>query len=466
MKIRLAILFILAFLIRLIAINQSLWLDEATSVMAAKHLSYGEILFKFSPFDFHPPGYYFFLKFWTSIFGFSEIAIRMPSVISSILTGYVVYLIGKKISSLEIGWWAAVFYLFNPLVVYYSQEARMYSLVTLFLTILIYILLLTGKLFYSQNQKSKIKSQKYNSKAKSYLIVGILVFLSVFTFYGSVLFITSLIIYFIIKRNYQTAFYFIISLFLILLLLSPLLFQQLDNAKSMLSVVANWKSVLGGADIKNLILIPLKFTSGRISFFPKIIYYVLSGLWALIISYFVFKGTMKNRFMGWLLVGSIILGLMISFITPMLQYFRFVYLLPVMAILISEGVKGLEVKGLASIVRIFVLSGFIVWSLAYLLIPQFHREDWKSLATDLPKQSKIYMIISSSDALSYYRPDLHLVDVQLIKRLTTMDNELTIIPYTSEIHGVNYKDILQTRGYKITQEKSYRGLLIEYWKKI
>ncbi|OIO16693.1 hypothetical protein AUJ29_02495 [Candidatus Kuenenbacteria bacterium CG1_02_38_13] len=76
------------------------------------------------------------------------------------------------------------------------------------------------------------------------------------------------------------------------------------------------------------------------------------------------------------------------------------------------------------------------------------------------------MIISSSDALSYYRPDTHLVDVQSINQLTKLNDRLIIIPYTSEIYGVKYKDTLQDRGYKITKEKSYRGLLIEYWEKI
>ena len=482
MKIKLVILFIFAFLIRLIAINQSLWLDEATSVMVVKHLTYGEILFKFSPFDFHPPGYYFFLKFWTGIFGFSEIAIRLPSVIASILTGYVVYLTGKKVSNAETGFWATAYYLFNPLAIYYSQEARMYSLVTLFLTILIYLLLVIDNLSYSQNQKSKVKSpsfvplsgttagrQKYNSKVKSYLIVGTLVFLSVFTFYGSVLLITTLIIYFLFKKNYQTAFYFIIFLFLILLLLTPLLIHQLDNAKSMLNVVSNWKSVLGKADLKNLLLIPLKFTSGRISFFPKIVYYVLSGIWAIIISFFVFRGVIRNRMLGWLLIFPIIIGLVISFVTPMLQYFRFIYLLPIMAVLISVGIKelkGSRVNELTSYIRILVLLGFVIWSLVYLLIPQFHREDWKSLAYSLPKQAKVYMMISSSDVLSYYRFDIHLVDVQSIKRLTDMDNNLIIIPYTTEIYGVDYKTILYCSGYKMSKEKTFRGLLIEYWEKV
>jgi len=465
MKLKLFILFILAFVIRLIAINQSLWLDEATSVMAVKHLNFGEILFNFSPFDFHPPGYYFFLKFWTGIFGFSEMSVRMPSVFASILTGYFVFLIGKKISSLEVGLWATAFYLFNPLAVYYSQEARMYSITVLLLTSLLYLILkgFRNKVLnesYSNDQFSISNYQK-SKKHSNYLIITCLVFLSVFTFYGSVLFITSLIIYFLFKKNYQTAFYFITSLFLILLFLSPLLLRQLNNAKSMLNSVTNWKSVLGNADLKNLLLIPLKFTSGRISFFPKIIYYILSGVWTMIISFFIFRGIKKSQFMGWMLLVPIVLGLIISFITPMLQYFRFIYLLPIMAVLISIGVNNR-----AKFVRIIILIGFIFWSTIYLLTPQFHREDWKSLAYNLPRQAKVYMIISSSDALSYYRPDTHLVDVQSINQLTKLNDRLIIIPYTSEIYGVKYKDTLQDRGYKITKEKSYRGLLIEYWEKI
>lgn len=152
-----------------------------------------------------------------------------------------------------------------------------------------------------------------------------------------------------------------------------------------------------------------------------------------------------------------------------------------MAVLISEGVKGLkvkgledkgllfkglEVKGIEDFLRMFIFLGFVIWSMVYLLLPQFHREDWKSLASSLSKQAKVYMILSSSDALSYYRSDVHLVDVQSIKRLTEMDNELIVIPYTTEIYGLDYKTNLKDRGYKMTQEKTYRGLLIEYWKKV
>jgi len=137
---KIILIFIFAFLIRLIALNQSLWLDEAVTSNVVKNFNFLQIINKFSPTDFHPPLYYLFMKLWTNFFGYSEIVLRMPSVLFSLATGYVVYLIG--------GAWAAVFFLFNPLIVYYSQEARMYMMVTLLITLALY--------FFISNIKNKI----------------------------------------------------------------------------------------------------------------------------------------------------------------------------------------------------------------------------------------------------------------------------------------------------------------------
>src|SRR3989339_1204426 len=84
-------IFLFAFLVRLIALNQSLWLDEAVTAKVVMNYGFTEIVSKFSPTDFHPPLYYLFMKLWTNVFGYSEIALRMPSVLFSLMTGYVIY---------------------------------------------------------------------------------------------------------------------------------------------------------------------------------------------------------------------------------------------------------------------------------------------------------------------------------------------------------------------------------------
>ncbi|MBI4226109.1 glycosyltransferase family 39 protein, partial [Candidatus Roizmanbacteria bacterium] len=182
--ITLFIIFFASFLIRLISLSQSLWLDEATTARVIQQYNFLEIITKFSPTDFHPPLYYLFMKVWTNVFGYSEIVLRFPSVIFSLLTGYVVYIIGKlvinddsgrprdklgvaRMTKEQTGFWAAVFFLFNPLIVYYSQEARMYMMVTFLLTVTLYyfIIVCHAELVSASDSKSRSRNKFGMTKA-------------------------------------------------------------------------------------------------------------------------------------------------------------------------------------------------------------------------------------------------------------------------------------------------------------
>ncbi len=467
MKLKLLLLFVGAFLIRLMALNQSLWLDEATTAQVVKYLNFSEILGRFSPFDFHPPLYYFFIKLWTGIFGFSEISLRLPSVIASLMCAYVVYLIGKTIKNENAGFWAATFFLFNPLIIYYSQEARMYTFVTLTLTILVYLLINQLRVNESMSLK-RVTENNGSYRSVNLISMGLMVVSSSFLFYGSVLFIIGLLFYLIFQKRFVLAGYLSLMLVVSYLLLFPLLVQQLSHAQLSLQLVKSWSLVLGKTSLKNLLLIPLKFASGRISFYLKVIYYFLSGLWMVIVGLPVVAGMRKNRMLSWLLITPLALGLIVSLVTPMLQYFRFLYLLPILSILMAVGIDQLEsdrVNGLKSY-RIIVWFGLVGWSLAYLLLPQFHREDWKSLTHDLAIKAKVYAILPSADPINYYRPDVHLVDLRSLTVRSKMDRQIVIVPYTSEIHGFNYERITQLLGYSVKTRKSYRGVTIEYWEKM
>ena len=83
---RIVLILLLAFLLRLINIDQSLWLDEAIGAIAVEKFSYGEIVNTFMLSDNHPPLYYLLLKFSTNIFGFSELGIRMLTVLSGVFS--------------------------------------------------------------------------------------------------------------------------------------------------------------------------------------------------------------------------------------------------------------------------------------------------------------------------------------------------------------------------------------------
>ncbi len=436
---------LISFLIRLISLNQSLWLDEATTAKVVQTYSYLHIITKFSPFDFHPPLYYIMIKFWTSIFGFSEISLRMPSVIFSILAGLVIYKIGSILKNKTVGFWAAAFFLFNPLIAYYSQEARMYMLAV--------FLLSTSLLFLIKILQ--VKSEKLKVKSFDLIAFNLFYILSFFTFYGSIFFIITMLLILLYKKRYKLFLISLIFNLLSLIIISPLLLQQLIHARESLQIVMNWRQVLGTLTIKNLLLIPLKFSSGRISFSPKFFYYIISGLWAVVVWFFILKGGLRNKLLFFLLVTPLVLGLLFSFFSPLLQYFRFLYLIPVMVILLSFGSK-------TSIIRMIEVTGFIVFTFVYLLFPQFHREDWKSLAQTLQKTRLVYMIPSSSDPLLYYSPGISIRDLRTLDGIE-LEKEITVIPYTADIYGFDYKKELLKRGFTYKETKSFRGLWYEIW---
>ena len=88
------IVLVLGFILRLINLNQSLWLDEAVQAITSQ----GTFLNLFQELrgDFHPPLYHLFMWVWVHFFGNSEIILRLPSVIFGTLTIYIVYLIAKE----------------------------------------------------------------------------------------------------------------------------------------------------------------------------------------------------------------------------------------------------------------------------------------------------------------------------------------------------------------------------------
>jgi len=407
---KLGIILFLSLIIRLIGLNQSLWLDEAISANVTKNYSIWEIQRDFSKSDFHPPLYYMTLDAWTNIAGNSEISLRMPSVIFSMVTIYMVYLMGGAGAAALVG--------FNPLLVYYSQEARMYSMVTM--------LLILGIYFW---QKRK------------YFWVNVFFGLSFLTFYGSVFLPSGLSIYLLFKKRYREIVKINIGLAAAILINMPLLKQQLVNSKMLLDQVTNWSLVLGKANIKNLGLIFIKFTSGRISFYPKYVYYLIAGLWAI----FVWIKTIKINKWTIILTLSFLVGVIFSIFTPMLQYFRFIYLIPIMAL--AMGGKKL------------VAGGFLVFSLVYILNSNFYREDWKSLVGNL--EERVYMIESFGDPVKYYDEKIEVVDI----RGKIEETKIAVIPYGAAIHGVNVEELLGGQGYKKSGEKNFRELGVEYWEK-
>ena len=413
--------FLLALILRLINLNQSFWLDEAITAIVARDYSYLDIVTKFGIHDFHPPLYYFGTKAWSSLFGNNEISLRLVSVFFSLGTGYIIYLMAGVL--------AASLFLFNPLIVYYSQEARMYMMATFFLTFVFY----------------KLKQQKY-------IYSSVLLILSFYTFYGSVFMILGFLAYFFIKKNYKAVKAIIIGSLIAGASLLPLIYTQWQSSKIATSMVVNWKSVLGTASLKNLLLIFLKFGTGRISFEPKAWYYVLGLVWTVIVWQKINWKSTKT----YLLAVPLVLGFILSIFSPLFSYFRFLYLIPFWTLVFFNKKTNLSYKHL-------VVFGFVVWSLLYVLNSTFHREDWQSLSKSLNKNTPVYGITSSLVPINYYRPDIKVVD---LRDFENAPKKITVLPYSTEIYGLDYRKLLENNNYSITKETSFRQLSLEKWRKI
>ena len=119
--------------------------------------------------------------------------------------------------------------------------------------------------------------------------------------------------------------------------------------------------------------------------------------------------------------------------------------------------------------RYIVIIGFVVFSSAYLLLPQFHREDWKSLVKNLPKNRPVYMIKASSDPVKYYQNDLKVKELTLLRPMSyggqgKLEKEIIVIPYTADIYGLDYKKGLTKSGYQQKEVKNFRELSFEIWR--
>jgi len=119
--------------------TQSIWLDEAYSIVLSK-MSLSQIM-QATGADVHPPLYYFILHYWVALFGASAVAVRLLSVLFGVLTIPMVYLVGRQLFNKEAGLVGALILALSWFNIFYSQEARMYSLTVLLALISVYFFL-------------------------------------------------------------------------------------------------------------------------------------------------------------------------------------------------------------------------------------------------------------------------------------------------------------------------------------
>jgi mannosyltransferase len=126
---------LLAFTLRVHRLGtQSLWYDEAVTAQVASQ-GMAELT-KWTAEDIQPPFYYYVVSAWIRLENRSEWALRFPSVFAGVLMVPTLWALGQRLFGRSLGGRigalaAALLAAISPLYLYYSQEARMYSQLTL-----------------------------------------------------------------------------------------------------------------------------------------------------------------------------------------------------------------------------------------------------------------------------------------------------------------------------------------------
>jgi len=121
---------LLAFALRVYRLDyQSLWRDEADALRFAL-LPLRELLGTFVQRGWNGPLYFSLLRLWVSTAGRTEFALRFPSLLGGVLAASLTYALGRRVGFYRLAILGSLLVATSPYLVWYSQEAKMYALLT------------------------------------------------------------------------------------------------------------------------------------------------------------------------------------------------------------------------------------------------------------------------------------------------------------------------------------------------
>jgi Dolichyl-phosphate-mannose-protein mannosyltransferase len=138
-------------LLRLPNLRLGLWRDEGSTYFDALPESWSEVIRTTTYSELNPPGFFLLMHQWMQWFGSQELVFKVPALIFGVLLIPAIYWLGRVCYSHQTGLMAAAIATFSPEALYYSQEARPYTLTTL-------LCCLTVMFYYRAIQRSKVSA--------------------------------------------------------------------------------------------------------------------------------------------------------------------------------------------------------------------------------------------------------------------------------------------------------------------
>lgn len=272
----------------------SLWLDEASTYEFAKNSLWG-IWDITANGEFNPPLFHW-IESWMLVFGNSEFILRFFPAVCGVLSIPVVYLVGKEFIDRNVGIILAAAFSLSPFLIFYSQEARAFSTMLLFIA--------CAMVFYFRGLRT--------GKIGNWVMFGVFAALSYWTHFYSMVIIVGLIIYAIvvslskIRENYKSL---IVAIGVFSIICAPIIYVTF-------SLFAKRTAAAPTYGIQGIGIIIQTFI--QISGFSETAMMLLGVLFILGIAHLYLFDKKKSLFLVAMTILTFIVSYFLSFMLPMM----------------------------------------------------------------------------------------------------------------------------------------------------
>jgi 4-amino-4-deoxy-L-arabinose transferase-like glycosyltransferase len=343
----------------------SLWLDEASTYTFSVG-SIPQIWEATTAGEFNPPLFYW-VEHIMLVFGNNEITLRFIPALLGFLTIPLVYLAGREFFDRNVGIIAAAAFAFSPFLIFYSQEARAYSVMLFFVTF--------AMVFY-------FKALKTND-IKNWALFGVLSALAFWSHFYAMVIIAALVLYAIglqinkIREDIRNLLPLALAIAVFTIICLPLIIVTVQ-----LFARRSASAPTFGIQGFGIIIETFKQISG----FSEIAMYVLVLLFIIGIVQAFLIDKNKGIFLVWVTVLTFIISYFLSYRIPMVpRYLLFLNIVFFIGIAISYKIFYSLINNRA------VVYGFIVFFLI-LAIPflmnyysGYSKDDWRGFSGIMQK---------------------------------------------------------------------------------
>jgi len=345
----------------------SLWLDEAATVSFSLH-SFTEIWQVTAGGEFNPPLFHWAEHFMLML-GNNEVILRFLPALLGVLTIPLFYLVGKEFFDRNVGIIAAAGCAFSPFLIYYSQEARAYSMMLFFVAL--------ATLFFLKGLKS--------GRLLDWGLFGVFSALAFWTHFYAFVMIVSLVLYALIvwaphiRTEFDKVKMLVAGVAVFIILCLPLIIVTIQ----LFAIRTSSAPTYG---IQGLGIITQSFT--QISGFNTLSLIVLLVLFAVGIIQTFFLDKNKALFLVLLTVLTFVVSFVLSFKMPMLPRYL-IFLSIVIFIGVAMSYRALYTLWSSKAIVYVLIAVMILISVPVLAnyYSGYSKEDWRGFSLTLSEKT-------------------------------------------------------------------------------